>query len=136
MKEEHKLDCQSRLYRISDISKSLLNYFSVTDLIKKRKENYRIIYEALQGKNITAASGEGPFVPLACPVYMEDRDHFRQYLAEKRVYCAVHWPLEKAQLAENKETAYIAEHIISLPIDQRYGTEQMQYVQNLIENYK
>lgn len=134
--EEHKLDEQNQAYQISDIAGCLLKYFSVTELKKKRKENYQKLLKTLQDKKLQIPLKGKDFVPLSCPVYIEDRDKFRRYLAENHVYCAVHWPLERTELYSNEETAYIARHIISLPIDQRYALEHMNYLQKLIENYK
>ncbi len=136
VREEHKLDDQNQVYQISDIAGCLLKYFSVTELKKKRIENYQKLLTIVQDKKMQIPLTGKDFVPLSFPVYAEDRDEFRRYLAEHHVYCAVHWPLERTELFSDEETAYISRHIISLPIDQRYGPGHMQYLWKLIEDYK
>lgn len=134
---EEKLDKQKEVYQISDLSRSLLQYFSVTELIEKRKKNYRELSMVLKVNNIQMALKEDErMVPLACPVYIENRDSFRQYLSKNQVYCAVHWPLTGTELEEEEEAMNMSGSIISLPIDQRYDEEHMQYLQNIIMNYK
>ena len=75
------------------------------------------------------------FIPLACPIYLDDRDKFRQYLAKHQVYCAVHWPLEGTGLENDENAKEMSEQILSLPIDQRYGQEHIQYLASLISDY-
>lgn len=134
--EEHKLDKQDQVYQISDISRSLLKYFSVSELVKRRKENYALLYETLRYKNMNTVMQCKEGVPLVCPVYIEDRDKFRAYLAKNHVYCAVHWPLEGTELIYGEDAVYRSEHMISLPIDQRYDIKHMEYLQKLVEEYK
>lgn len=133
--EEQKLDRQEQVYRISDFSASLLKNYSVSKLIKKRKDNYRMLIGTLVGKGMEVIFPNDVFVPLACPIYLEDRDRFRRYLSEHQVYCAVHWPLEKTDLYAFEESRNKSERMISLPVDQRYGSEHMRYLQELLRNY-
>lgn len=133
--EERKLDRQQNVYNISAISNILLKYFSVSDLIEKRRKNYKEIEKVLQESNIEAVLGQGEYVPLSCPVYIVERDEFRQYLTEHQVYCAVHWPLAGTGLEKNETAKEISKHILSLPIDQRYGREHIQYLTKIIKDY-
>lgn len=134
-KEEQELDQQDRMYQISDISRSLLKYFSVSSLISKRKNNFDILYETLRNQKIRMIVRSKEVVPLVCPIYIENRDEFRRYLINNRVYCAVHWPLEETELDLNKEAVYMSKHIISLPIDQRYNGKHMKYLCKLLKEY-
>lgn len=133
--EEAKLDRQKDVYKMSEISKALLNYFSVSEMVEKRKRNYKELEKVLLESKIEVVLKQGEYVPLSCPIYIEQRDGFRQYLAEHQVYCAVHWPLAGTGLEGNKGAKDISEHIISLPIDQRYGREHIQYLGKLIKDY-
>ncbi|MCI9174003.1 MAG: DegT/DnrJ/EryC1/StrS aminotransferase family protein [Lachnospiraceae bacterium] len=133
--EEEKLDKQRGIYRISELSRSLLKYFSIDDLKGKRRKNYRMLRNALQECEIELALKDGQIVPLACPIYLDDRDEFRQYLARHRVYCAVHWPLTGTGLEEHKDAKEMSEQILSLPIDQRYGADHIQYLAEIIRDY-
>ncbi len=133
--EEEKLEQQTKIYRISELSGSLLKNYSVSELVKKRKDNYRMLMETLTEQGMNVIFPEDEFVPLVCPIYTEDRERLRRYLAEHHVYCAVHWPLEKTDLYVFEESRNKSEHIISLPVDQRYGSEHMRYLQGVLRNY-
>lgn len=142
MDEEDKLDSQKEVYYMSDLSKCLLSYFSVSELMEKRKRNYQELDNILKGIGVKGAlKGEG-FVPLCYPMYIENRDEFRKYLIERQVYCAVHWPLENLESEHNRtdlkwdDTAIqMSRNIISLPIDQRYDKKHVQYLGSLIKDY-
>lgn len=135
IEEEEKLDRQRDAFQISEISRALLKYFSVLELAGKRKKNYKELESVLQESGIEVVLKQGEFVPLSCPIYIERRDTFRRYLAKHQVYCAVHWPLAGTGLEGNRQAKEISEHIISLPIDQRYSSEHMQYLAKLIKDY-
>ncbi len=134
--EERKLDHQKQIYQISDLSGSLLKNYSVSELIKKRKNNYRMLIGTLMKTRINIIFPSDGFVPLACPIYLDDRDRFRRYMSEHRVYCAVHWPLEKTDLYAFEDSRKKSEHMISLPVDQRYGSEHMNYLRELLRDYR
>lgn len=134
--EELFLDNTEEVFRISRISEELLNCFSISELKQKRKENLKILCDFLQEKGYSNVLRGDGFVPLTCPVYMENRDEFRSYLMENRIYCAVHWPLSDS--IENpwiEQVQNMSEHMISLPIDQRYGEKELEYMKKVIENY-
>lgn len=134
--EEEKLDRQKQPYQISAIAKTLLKYFSVTTLMERRKRNYKLLESVLQGTSIRPVLEGNDFVPLAYPVYLKERDEFRRYLMEHQVYCAVHWPTGQTEFEKNGEAAKMSEHMLSLPVDQRYGQEHMQYMKDLIWEYE
>jgi hypothetical protein len=61
---------------------------------------------------------------LALPVICDDRERIRSRLAERRIYCAVHW-IDGDWSGQRGATAELASRVLSLPIDQRYGPEQL-----------
>ncbi len=69
------------------------------------------------------ASGE---VPLGYPILCDNRDEMRRRLSERRMFCPVHWPLPpKVSPSEFPEAHLLSEQILTLPLDQRYGQEDM-----------
>lgn len=133
--EENKLEAQKEIYQISYLSKCLLSCFSISEMREKRQSNYKELKDGLLELGIELVLTEEDFVPLCCPIYVENRDEFRNYLIDNQVYCAVHWPLKDAELKQDETTMQISQNIISLPIDQRYGRKQMLYLINTLKNY-
>lgn len=158
--EEEKLDQQTQIYRISEMSKVLLKCFSIGELMERRRENYRMLAEFLT-KHLAGSSAEclagssagcliespvkrpiepilegSGFVPFTCPVYVGYRDAFRGYLMEHQVYCAVHWPMAGTELEEDPSAVDMSRFMLSLPIDQRYDVAHMEYLMDLIKKYE
>ena len=134
-KSEQQLDMQSEIYQISDISKSILECISIKQLQEKRKKNYSQLKGKLKNIPVKDVLSTDNFVPLVYPVYVENRNQFRQYLMENKIYCAVHWPLAGTGLETDSDAVKIYENIISLPIDQRYESMHMEYLAQVIEAY-
>ena len=75
--------------------------------------------------------------PLYLPVYMENRDSLQQYLREHDIYVPVLWPIGKEnQDYIHEDEQFIFEHIAAIPMDQRYGKEEMKRIIDVIEKYE
>ena len=134
---ENRLNQQTQIYNISEMSSVLLRCFDVNAISQQRKENWNYIYNALRNTKLLLLNDNyaDDFVPFSFPVIIEDRDGFRSYLMEHNIYCAVHWPIETEEQRRFETSRYISEHILSLPIDQRYGIEELDYMIKVIVDY-
>lgn len=61
-------------------------------------------------------------VPLFVPVLLPNRNKVRSSMFDHDVFCPVHWPLDGLDVKKGKE---MAEHELSLVIDQRYDEKDM-----------
>ena len=88
-------------------------------------------YEEKALKNVYDA------VPLYFPVYMKNREAMQEYLRRQDIYVPVLWPVgkENADLLSNDEE-YIFSHIEAIPMDQRYGKEEMEHILEVIDEYE
>jgi len=70
---------------------------------------------------------EGAFM---YPLYLADGAAVRRELQKRKIYIPVLWPnvLEQEDSLERR----FAENILPLPCDQRYGSEEMTYMAELI----
>ena len=123
---ENGIDTESN-FAISGLSKLLLRCFSVSDVIEKRKSNAEYLFENLHVEYSVQKSSS---VYYTLPILLNNRDEIRKRLMRKRIYCAVHWP-EADMLTEHARR--ISRRILSLPIDQRYGHDEMGYLVNSLK---
>ena len=68
-------------------------------------------------------------VPLFIPIFLENRNDVRERMFQNEVFCPVHWPLEGMDMKKGKE---MAEHELSLIIDQRYNIADMDLILSLL----
>lgn len=128
VEEEERLDRQEEVLGISDISRALLKCYSLNEVSQKRLANFQLLKNELRPYNISPIYDESDFIPFTFPIFVSDRDKFRQLLNQKNIYCAVHWPIKNETLKKNKVVSGIAKDIISLPMDQRYAEEHIEYL--------
>lgn len=129
---------------MSDLSKKIYESLDIDYIRSRRIENYNYLLDKIRKYdfiNIIFNKKIASEVPLYFPIYVENcRDEFQKFMIEKKIYLPIIWP--KAQILDsyniNKESEYIYENIICIPIDQRYNKEDMDMIINAIDefNYK
>lgn len=136
---EDILDEEQRYYAISDLSAAIQSNLDVEDLKEKRKANYKIIAEGLKGvegiKIITEVLAEDE-VPLYCPILCEHRQDIQKLLEKNAIYAPVVWPKAECCPEVDKDADYLYDHILCIPIDQRYGEDDMKRVINTLKESK
>jgi hypothetical protein len=114
----------------------MLRCYSAKDTADRRMENYRRLRGSLLERGIEpiCALEEGD-VPFSFPLRVAERDRFRRHMADKNVYCAVHWPMDPYMNEERPLARALAHEEISLPIDQRYAAGDMDYLAEAVLSY-
>ena len=107
--------------------------FAGTDLQwvkQKRQENAAYLLERLRFLGMEPLI-EVPKdkVPLFVPIQLKDRNTIRGRMFQNEVFCPVHWPLEDLPL---KKGAEMAQHELSLIVDQRYVQKDIEIIINCI----
>lgn len=97
---------------------------------QKRQENAAYLIEVLKSLGLKPMI-EIPnnSVPLFVPIWLDDRNTVRKRMFQHEVFCPVHWPLEGLSL---KKGAEMAQHELSLIVDQRYSKEDMDLILSLL----
>ena len=130
---DYKASCHLGDIPISKMSKltkrilGSIDYDAVSDV---RKQNYAILADVLSSSNKMHLD-IGDSVPLVYP-YLSDKDGLRSYLIENRVYVAQYWPNVLEWCKPDTLEYQLAENLVCLPIDQRYGEEDMERILEII----
>ena len=112
-------------FAMSDLSlKLLFNAFDYTKIAKHRIENYLLLENAFHDIAIFGSLPEG-IVPLGFVIRHIDRDNIRQQLFTEQIYSPVHWQIEGLTPKDFGESHILANQIMTLPCDQRYGADSM-----------
>lgn len=139
-KMEEWLDDFAGIGGISTESGKILSAAEEEAYARQRNCNYKYLLPKLDGKmKFTPVLSEitEDAVPLYLPVYAKNQEEMQKYLGQHGIYAPVLWPIGKEN--ENcltKEEKYIFEHLLALPIDQRYGIEEMEYIAETLEEYE
>lgn len=134
---EDILESQTKYYRISHTSQLLQSNLDVCNLRNKRRTNYQTLLSGLVGLNgikplfTTLHDNE---VPLYFPLLVEDRSSLQAHLVKHNIYAPVVWPKADCLGEVCKEAEYLYEHLLCIPIDQRYNTDDMNRVLTVIKD--
>lgn len=130
------LNVNYKNYGIDIESYNILRNLNILEIVKKRKENSKIIYEYLEKqveieylKNIDFEND----CPIFIPVFLkkERRNELKEHLINNEVYCPTHWEIPK--LITDIEKIQIYDKELSLICDQRYNKEQIKKYIGLIK---
>lgn len=148
------LDAYDGISVMSEESAAVLSQINEKECEGRRKENCAYLHEHLAGRTqfvpvfgqtyendkMQGTSERGGIMdaaPLYYPVYAADRDEMQKFLALRGIYAPTLWPVgEENTGVLSPDERYIYEHILALPIDQRYGIEEMQRVLEVLDQYE
>ena len=115
---------------MSDMAVDIITKTDIDRLAYIRRRNAKFICDGLEslGLNTILPVTEDK-IPLFVPIYLDDRNKVRKYMFQHNCFCPVHWPLEGMNV---KKGAEMAEHELSIIVDQRYTNADMEYILDLI----
>lgn len=113
---------------MSDLSQILLRRCFDYKLIQaQRRKNYIFLAERLSHIALFPLLPDN-VVPLGFPVVIPDRDAIRARLFEKEIYPPIHWDIHRIVPPEYEDSRELADHIMTMPCDQRYDENGMFYM--------
>ena len=124
------------LARMSRLTKSILHSLDYKKIVETRLKNYAYLHSALKDFNGAARllqirGLESFSCPMVYPYYTEDFT-LRSRLIKEKIFVATYWP-NVLQWCSPADAEYaLCNHILPLPIDQRYGEEDMKKIISLI----
>ena len=134
---EDILDAQNSYYTISDLSALIQNNLDIQHLTQRRRVNYQVIESKLsecQNVKLVFEHIEEDEVPLYCPILCFERQKIQKTLVANRIYAPVVWPKADCCPEVDKDSEYVYEHILCIPIDQRYDQDDMERVVEVIRS--
>ena len=135
---EKEIDSEVPWCDMSLFTRNMLSQIDIAQSAKSRRANFAFLLQAFKEDDQLRSIGAPLFSslppsvsPLAFPLAILDanRDHVRRKLRECSIYCPIHWNLP-LQIKEREFPAAhaLSSRMLSLPIDQRYGESEMQYI--------
>lgn len=120
--------------RISERAIKMLSLVNGEKIAYARKKNMEHLWTLLNGKVKMVSGLERCFdgAPFALPILVDNRDEVQKWLAENGLYTPVLWPLcDKAKVI-CEHSNYVSEHMLAIPIDQRYDWDDIEDISKII----
>ena len=135
-KAEDILDNQNEIYAISLMSAKVQSNLDSEDLVIKRRNNFNILRSSLEGPIQPLFSLDGnQAVPLYFPILVEDRAALQKHLVQNAIYAPVVWPKDDKQPKQCEGAVHAYEHLLCIPIDQRYDADDMNRIVEVINGF-
>jgi hypothetical protein len=118
--------------KMSHLTDRILTSINYDNIRKRRIENYHFLQEKLDGVNDFSKSWNGKQVPLCYPFVRSKKNKvLREKLLQANIFCPLYWP---NVFADNDDSGAFEfeKNIIPLPIDQRYGREEMEIIIKIV----
>lgn len=128
---ECRLDNQP-IRRMSPLTQAILSQINYDSIIEKRRQNYLYLTNVLGEKNLLQLPSIDSFTcPMVYP-FMTDDESLRARLIQNKIFVARYWPNVLEWCSEYELEYKLATQVIPLPIDQRYGVEDMDRIIEII----
>lgn len=126
----NELFANEPLKKMSKLTRNLLRGIDYERVERVRTENFAYLRERFADVNkLDLTIPEGAFM---FPLYVENGAEIRKALQQKKIYVPTLWPDVFDVCAENDLEYDMAKNILPLPIDQRYGIDDMEFVANAV----
>jgi hypothetical protein len=117
--------------QMSALTKRILQSIDYNSAKQKRLENLKFLDERLRTRNLLKIETDSTSGPLCYPLLTNDKDLKQKLIAEK-IFVPTYWPNVLDWCQPNEFEYHLAEAIVALPIDQRYGLDEMKRVAEAI----
>ena len=115
---------------MSKLTENLLHGLYYDVIKKKRTENFSYLNSKLASINkLTLKIPEGAFM---YPLYIDNGFEIRKKLQDKKIFIPTLWPAVFNLCSENDLEYDMAKNILPIPVDQRYGIDEMNIIINSI----
>lgn len=136
---DHLADSNISPHKMSQVAYNLMQNEDIKLNQQRRYENYTYLYKNVRESDKVAKVCKNLDVVTTAPLYftifVQDRPSLQRLLAKDAIYAPVIWPVEDERVLINEEVKYIYDHILAIPIDQRYDESDMQRVVEIVNNY-
>lgn len=116
---------------MSTITKSIMCNIDYDKVQITRNENFFYLHDNLKSINELKIETSHDSSPMIYPLFIKNGNELKSKLIENKIFVATYWPNVKKWIASERETDLV-DNLICLPIDQRYGIDEMNYVLKII----
>ncbi len=119
--------------RMSALTERIMASIDYDHAAKQRRNNYVVLDAALRSLNQIDVPLDAEAVPMVYP-YLSNDTHLRQRLIDNKIYVAQYWPNVLQWASSDSIEQHITTRLVPLPIDQRYGSDEMTQIIRTIKS--
>ena len=120
--------------RMSKLTEAMVQGIDYTAKANHRIRNFHFLDKELRSSNQFKWDIDNGTVPLVYPYLIEDGARLRQHLIDNQIFCARYWPNVLEWCKKDDWEYQLTENLVCIPVDQRYGEEEMKYILAIVTN--
>lgn len=113
--------------KMSNLTHRLMQSIDYVYTYNQRRSNFKLLHNTLQRTNYLQFSLEDDSVPMVYP-YFSSVSGLREFLIHQKVFVAKYWSNVLEWVEGDCVEKQLTQRLLPLPIDQRYGVEEMEKV--------
>jgi hypothetical protein len=132
MKNEERID-HAGVLKMSDLTRALMSSLDYDLIAAKRRDNFRFASSLYRQLNLINPDlfGDDNIVPLFYPLVINDKELVEK-LKINEIYTGRRWNNVLKEVPPDSFEAFLSSLMVPLPIDQRYGEEELNYCYNIL----
>lgn len=120
------------IMRMSNFTERMMQSIEYESIAAKRRANYGFLHASLGAENNLVLQLDDESVPMVYP-YLVQVKGLRDKLIENKIFVARYWPNVFEWTTKDDIEYLLAFQMVPLPIDQRYGEEEMERIIRIIK---
>lgn len=121
----------SGIKKMSNLTHALLSSINYDVVSEIRRENYQYLDLQIGDSNLIELPELGKQVPMVYP-YLTDDENLRCKLIQNGVYVATYWNDVLSHVSPDSVESNYVNYLLPLPMDQRYGIEELTYIPKIL----
>ncbi|QIL41819.1 hypothetical protein G7074_22660 [Pedobacter sp. HDW13] len=130
--ENNKGLCNNDIKTMSALTTNMLSGIDYEACAAIRRENFAFLAEHLADKNLLSLKLSASDVPMVYP-FLNDNTTIKQTLIKQKIFVATYWPNVYDWASADSFEYFLAQNLIALPIDHRYGLDDMRILVNALK---
>ena len=118
---------------MSKLSKRILSSINYEKVKILRERNFYYIHSFLKSVNQLKFYDRDVNGPFTYPLLIKNGEKVREFLIRNKVYIPTYWKYILDLKGPSVWERYLVRNLLPLPIDQRYGIQDMKQIVNLLE---
>ncbi len=123
------------ILKMSELTERILQSIDYEYIKSRRCDNFRFLHNKLGIKNNLSLELSKDSVPMVYPYYTFNVNLKRKLIQEK-IFTATYWPNVLKWCSNTDMEFVLCNHIIPIPIDQRYYEKDMERITEIIKKYE
>lgn len=121
---------------MSDFTQTVLQNIDYDNAKQKRIENFQYLHQFLKHNNeLTHLIEKNNITAAMVYPYLTKNKNLRKFLISQNIFVATYWKSVMQNVEIDDFESYLSQYLIPLPIDQRYGEKEMQFILEKIISY-